>query len=1258
MFALIDTRTDEKSEYNIKTKCKGRVFFNHGTSNSKGIILVVHQRLTDLKITQEIIHQGQLSKFSYKIDNRQYNLIITYGPSNKDDHKFFSQELFTYEMLPATDYNIICGDFNAVQDQYLDCRNYSTHTTPKTTKVINDAKGDHDLLDPFRERYDVRKTFSWQKFQSDKHSRIDYFLISSNNFPHVATINYKEISHFITDHKQVNMDLIFNRIKRGRGYYKFNNNLLTDKKYADVSNRAIAEHFINNSTEPHKVDPNLDPLMHQFLEQNINPALSTESLMCTLTGEAMKRTYELRKEKTIHIRILESRIKNTVEILENSNTVDNTDTLDTLSRLRSELNEIREEEYNTRVQDLKVANLFSEEKPSKELNDKIYRPRTQASYSQIYQEREGEEPVLLTEQSDVELEFNNHFREQYKYKVCNDTEDDIKSFVNTNDLKKVTNEQNKAMSGRITVEEATSYLKTLSNNKAPGRTGFTTAFYKFFWPRIRNLITRAINYCFEIKQIQSTQTLGIICLIPKADKSPYYIGNLRPITLLSTFYKIISGILTQRIKPVLESLIGSWQKAYLPDRYIGDATRNTYDIFSYAKNNNLPGILLLIDFSKAFDSISYNYILSTLRIYGFCNYIISWIELLLRNFRSVTVLNGNIGKEIELGRGCRQGDPISGYLFIIAVEILIIALQNNHNIQPYTTRDGLKHLTDIYADDLTIFLKNLRTKGRNIAQFNEIIKTLKRFESLSGLAVNLSKTKISPFGKKLNLYYLKDELKLDIVDSFRLLGCTFDPTLENIAENFTKAISAMRKELYAWSTIKLSVRGKINIVKTYGISKLNHLAIILPTLNKTHITEIENIVYKFVNPGRAIYSKDLIFRPIKDLGLGLQNINNFWRALKISWFRRTYYSNSFWLKLLNENTKCKNINSIMQSSSSELRKIFMDYNNPFWTQAFNALELCSNYLQKNDPTSHLSTNILYNDQITPTISFEHRELDFIGLESLLKIDKNFHSFEHINIKFPKLFQSCLGLNSFIAASSRYKNFHTNNAQDFIPPQTLPTIDHLTSFLTKKRKGCKFFYKTLTKCTTFSEKLWADPKKKWEQKLEIVINQDDWNNSIQNCLLTRYSNTLMDLNLQILRNNIITNDRLHKMKKTDSNTCEFCPLLDNTLHRIYKCTYSKKIWLTLDEIFAIIGIYTFTDIKQCLLGDPDRGPNTVFNYLIYNTKLYINNCHIHKNKPTPAPYIWYVAKIANTLTDRRVVDKIIDNKNWKLLSNYFNNDANS
>ena len=367
----------------------------------------MHQRLTETKITHEVIIEGQLSKFTFTLNDRKYNLIILYGPSEKDDHKFFSRDLFNYGMLPATDYNIIVGDYNAVQDLYLDCRNYTTHTTPKSTKIINDAKIKHNLVNPFRERNYLRKIFSWQRFNSDKHSRIDYFLISNNNFPHVKSTDYKVITHFITDHKQVNLQLVFNRIRKGKGYYKFDNALLSDKKFVFLSNRVIREHFVNNSIDPLNVDQDLDPTEFQFLEQKIDPTISSQSLITTLTGEAIKRSHDIRKERTILESVLESRINSQVHILENSEEKDTSEVLDTLSCLKAELAELRGDTYNRKTQDLKVSNLFNEEKPSKGFSNSIYRPRAQASYSQIYKERVGVEPILLTSQDEVETEISH-----------------------------------------------------------------------------------------------------------------------------------------------------------------------------------------------------------------------------------------------------------------------------------------------------------------------------------------------------------------------------------------------------------------------------------------------------------------------------------------------------------------------------------------------------------------------------------------------------------------------------------------------------------------------------------------------------------------------------------------------------------------------------------------------------------------------------------------------------------------------------------
>ena len=108
--------------------------------------------------------------------------------------------------------------------------------------------------------------------------------------------------------------------------------------------------------------------------------------------------------------------------------------------------------------------------------------------------------------------------------------------------------------------------------------------------------------------------------------------------------------------------------AYIPGRYIAECTRNTYNIFNYAKDNNLPGMLLVVDFEKAFDSVNFQFIVTNLEIFGFGEVFIKWITIILgmkkgSNFQAVTVVNGNISAPFDIKRGCRQGDPISGYLF-------------------------------------------------------------------------------------------------------------------------------------------------------------------------------------------------------------------------------------------------------------------------------------------------------------------------------------------------------------------------------------------------------------------------------------------------------------------------------------------------------------------------------------------------------------------------------------------------------------------
>ena len=97
----------------------------------------------------------------------------------------------------------------------------------------------------------------------------------------------------------------------------------------------------------------------------------------------------------------------------------------------------------------------------------------------------------------------------------------------------------------------------------------------------------------------------------------------------------------------------------------------------HTEEHSLPGLLLLVDFENVFDSVSWSFIYKVLEFFGFGNSIISWIKLLNHNTKLRIHQGGNLSAFFHTGRGCRQGDPISPFLFILCAEILGIMIRKN-----------------------------------------------------------------------------------------------------------------------------------------------------------------------------------------------------------------------------------------------------------------------------------------------------------------------------------------------------------------------------------------------------------------------------------------------------------------------------------------------------------------------------------------------------------------------------------------------------
>ena len=121
--------------------------------------------------------------------------------------------------------------------------------------------------------------------------------------------------------------------------------------------------------------------------------------------------------------------------------------------------------------------------------------------------------------------------------------------------------------------------------------------------QLGSFVVRSLNDGFRKGELSTTRKKGVIICIPKGDKSKDLTKNWRPISLLYVVYKIGSACIAKRLKSILPSLINEDQTGFMANRYIGDNIRLIYGLISYLYRENKPGLLLCLDFEKAFDSV-------------------------------------------------------------------------------------------------------------------------------------------------------------------------------------------------------------------------------------------------------------------------------------------------------------------------------------------------------------------------------------------------------------------------------------------------------------------------------------------------------------------------------------------------------------------------------------------------------------------------------------------------------------------------------
>ena len=384
----------------------------------------------------------------------------------------------------------------------------------------------------------------------------------------------------------------------------------------------------------------------------------------------------------------------------------------------------------------------------------------------------------------------------------------------------------------------------------------------------------------------------IISLIPKKNKDKTILENLRPISLLKAYYKILTKVLAKRLEKVLPKLINPDQTGYVKGRYIGENIRLIEDLMFYTEKENLPGIAVFLDFRKAFDTIEWHYLEKALLQFNFGPNFLQWFRTLHCNISSCVLNNGHASSFFSIKRGVRQGCPLSGLLFVIGLELLARAIKHDALIKGIVIgKEEIK--TSMYADDTTVFVQDTDS-------ISQLVNMLERFRSISGLQVSTSKTEAmwlgcwkdkrdTPFNLKwpdepicaLGVFFSYDKARADKLN--------FDDKLRN-----------MERVLNVWKCRKLTLIGRINIGKTLALSKLIFISSNLYV--PPHVNDAANkLIFDFLWESKPpkIKKSTIIGEKCRG-GLKMVDFGIMESALKISWVQRIRQNSGAKWKVLPE----------------------------------------------------------------------------------------------------------------------------------------------------------------------------------------------------------------------------------------------------------------------------------------------------------------------------------------------------------------------
>ena len=748
---------------------------------------------------------------------------------------------------------------------------------------------------------------------------------------------------------------------------------------------------------------------------------------------------------------------------------------------------------------------------------------------------------------------------------------------------------------------------------------------------------RQLNEGIELGELTTSQKQNVIRIIPKKDKDKTQIKNWRPLTLGQCDAKIDSKTLADMMIEAMSDLIHPNQIAYIKKRFIGEGIRLIDGIIDYIKEKELSGYMFAIDFLKAFDSYEWEFWERVLRIFGFPEVFIMLLKRHYKNIQSCVVNGGTSTKYFPIKRGIKQGDPPSGLIFILGIELFAIRVRANKMIQGIEV-NKMEIKLSAYADDVLNFLKNIQS-------VRNILIELEKFGEISGLVCNLSKCEAMALGDSKQERITYNNVEIEWVEKMKITGITFgNKSEENRKEDVEEAISKMQTQLQIWSGRNLSILGKIQIVKTFGISQILYISNMLP-LYTEEIRKVDKIISNFIwNNKPAKIRKTAMVADYAQGGLKFPNIEAQIKAQKIMWIKRFLVSPDHPWKLIFE-WQIEKLGGLRFLRYTNLNIQFIEIIKKqeglteFYADLFTAW---ADYNRCDDISVEnvLDQNLFYNQNFKNPIgtSLNHRRCMKKGIFTLRDItnENRIMNFEEIKLKYQFEPADVLLYMGVVKMIPNWVRVLISESKEDVEPLEEKLM----------RKNSKTIYRKL------NNKVIERPVSEQKFQTEYHINHDDFQNIYKLPFLVTIDSKTRAFQFKINHNIYYTNKKLNQIKYKESPLCSFCNDHDETLkHLFIDCTFVKPLWNSLQSLLN----YTFTDEEKLfgLYGKIDDNNCDLISHITIITKQCIHLCRCANSKPTFEQINAKIVEIENIEYKIALKNKKLERHltKWKLFSSY-------